>query len=123
MMPFVQNLLHDLPDASAEERVEIILTMPQGRLERITSRGQASPENFWYDQVQAEWVMLLQGHARLTIEDGHQEQELGPGDSLYLPAHCRHRVSWTDPDQDTVWLALFVDTDGQDISYTANQKI
>ena len=31
------------------------------------------------------------------------------GDYLYLPAHARHRVSWTDPQQDTVWLAVHID--------------
>jgi len=24
-----------------------------------------------------------------------------------LPAKCRHRVDWTDPDEPTVWLAVF----------------
>jgi len=25
---------------------------------------------------------------------------------VVIPARCRHRVEWTDPDQETVWLAL-----------------
>jgi cupin 2 domain-containing protein len=29
-----------------------------------------------------------------------------PGDYVNLPAHCRHRVEWTDPERETVWLAL-----------------
>ncbi|MFP8878842.1 MAG: phosphoribosylaminoimidazole carboxylase, partial [Myxococcota bacterium] len=32
---------------------------------------------------------------------------LGPGDHLNIPAHTRHRVAWTDPDQATIWLAIF----------------
>jgi cupin 2 domain-containing protein len=31
---------------------------------------------------------------------------LQPGDHLIIPAHRRHRVEWTHPDQPTVWLAL-----------------
>ena len=117
MKPVVQNLLHNLPDASAEERTDILLRTPNSRLERIVSCGQASPDGFWYDQRQAEWVMVLEGKARLAIEADKQEHELGPGDSIYLPAHCRHRVTWTDPNQNTVWLALFIDTDGTDVTY------
>lgn len=29
-----------------------------------------------------------------------------PGDWAVLPAHCRHRVAWTAPDRETVWLAV-----------------
>lgn len=116
MKPIVQNLLTDLPDASVEERVEVLLSTPNSRLERIISHGQSSPESFWYDQSQAEWVMVLKGHARIAIEDDTKEHTLDPGDSIYLPKHCRHRVTWTDPDQPTIWLALFIDTDGEDIT-------
>lgn len=115
MRPVVQNLLSHLPNASVEERIEVLLNSPGSRLERIISHGQSSPEDFWYDQAQAEWVMVLQGRARLAIEADSQEHELGPGDSIYLPKHCRHRVTWTDPEQPTIWLALFIDTDGNDI--------
>jgi cupin 2 domain-containing protein len=31
---------------------------------------------------------------------------MGPGDWLEIPARCRHRVAWTDPNQETVWLAV-----------------
>lgn len=30
------------------------------RMERIVSQGHASPEGFWYDQDQNEWVMVLE---------------------------------------------------------------
>ncbi len=79
------------------------------RMERIVSHGHASPDGFWYDQNEAEWVLVMQGRARLTIEGEAEDRELGPGDSLFLPAQCRHRVSWTEPGKPTVWLAIFVD--------------
>lgn len=108
-MAEVRRLLAALPDATAGEVVDVVLKARGLRLERIVSYGQASPEGFWYDQPEAEWVMVLMGAARLVIEGETVERELGPGDAVYLPAHCRHRVAWTDPGQPTVWLALFVD--------------
>jgi cupin 2 domain-containing protein len=29
-----------------------------------------------------------------------------PGDHVQIPAHRRHRVAWTDPEQLTVWVAI-----------------
>ncbi len=76
------------------------------RVERIVSRGQASPPGFWYDQDEDEWVIVLRGRARLELEGG-AVLELAAGDWVDLPAHCRHRVDWTDPEVETVWLAFF----------------
>lgn len=69
------------------------------------STGQASPPGFWYDRPQDERVMVVCGAARLLVE-GESERPLGPGDFCFLPAHRRHRVTWTSPDEPTVWLAL-----------------
>lgn len=101
------NLLADLPDASAEEVFETLAEWPGIRLERIVSNGQVTPDGEWYDQEQDEWVMVLAGAARLLIE-GDGETALGPGDAVFLPAHKRHRVTWTVTDEPTVWLALHV---------------
>lgn len=103
------NILSKLPAVDAAEAVEMLLKGSGIRLDRIVSHGQASPAGFWYDQDDAEWVLVVTGRARLTIEGEAADRELRAGDSLFLPAHCRHRVAWTDPDQPTVWLALFVD--------------
>jgi cupin 2 domain-containing protein len=100
-----RNLLEDLPRPAPEEDFETLLQRPGVKLERIVSHGHTTPEAEWYDQEQDEWVMLLAGAARLLIE-GQGERPLAPGDALLLPAHCRHRVTWTDPDRPTVWLAL-----------------
>jgi cupin 2 domain-containing protein len=105
----VRNLLNALPATDAGEAVEAILVAPGVRLERIVSWGHVSPNGFWYDQREIEWVMVLSGGARLAIEGETGERALGPGDALTIPAHCRHRVTWTDPDHPTVWLALFLD--------------
>lgn len=77
------------------------------RIERIVSDGHASPEGFWYDQEESEWVMVLQGRAGLRFEAEESLLELGPGDWVDIPAHVRHRVEWTDLKERTVWLAVF----------------
>jgi cupin 2 domain-containing protein len=69
------------------------------------SHGHASPEGFWYDQSQSEWVIVLSGAARLQFED--ETLDLGPGDYVNIPAHHRHRVAWTTPTEPTVWLVAF----------------
>ena len=101
------NLLHDLPDARAGEVSDTLLAAPGLRIERIVSLGQASPPGFWYDQSEAEWVLLLAGAARLRFADENADRALGPGDSVHIAAHRRHRVAWTDPEHPTVWLAVF----------------
>jgi len=101
-----QNLFAKIPENLDQELVEELLRNRAVRIERIVSRGQSSPPDFWYDQAEHEWVVVLAGKARLIIE-GQSEVMLHPGDTLHLPAHTRHRVEWTDPRQDTIWLAVF----------------
>lgn len=76
------------------------------RIERIVSLGHASPPGFWFDQDQNEWVILLQGAARLRFEGEEGAVELTPGSYIDIPAQKRHRVEWTDPERVTVWLAV-----------------
>ncbi|MET0238458.1 MAG: cupin domain-containing protein [Sphingobium sp.] len=102
------NLLTDLPDASAEEVFTQLLTRPGVRIERIVSQGQVTPEDEPYDQPHDEWVLLLAGAARLWLE-GEGERALTPGDALLIPAHVRHRVTWTSADPATVWLAVHLE--------------
>jgi len=101
------NLLRDLPDAGAAEIVERLAGGAAMRIERIVSLGQASPPGFWYDQDEAEFVVVLAGAARLRFADEDAPRALGPGDHVDIAAHRRHRVDWTDPRMPTVWLAVF----------------
>lgn len=102
-MPSHGNLLADLPPAGADEVFETMLALPGARIERIVSHGHASAEDFWYDQPQTEWVMVVQGEAVLAFADG-REHPMRAGDWVTIPAHCRHRVASTGPA--TVWLAV-----------------
>ena len=77
------------------------------RLERIHSCLASSPEGFWYDQSESEWVLLLRVSAQLQFEDEPQPRDLCVGDTLLISPHRRHRLITTDPDPGTLWLALF----------------
>lgn len=90
-----------------EERTEVLLETRAWRLERIHSCDCSSPEGFWYEQPEHEWVMLLQGTAGLRFADQPGDLVLRPGDSLWIRAGRRHRVTATDPAPGTIWLALF----------------
>ena len=107
--PPTANILSRIPAPGADEAVEALLKADGVRVERIVSYGQSSPPGFWYDQEEAEWVLVLRGRARLTIAGEEEDRTLGPGDGLLQPAHCRHRVAWTQPDEPTVWLTIFID--------------
>jgi cupin 2 domain-containing protein len=102
----LQNLFSHLPRASRDEIIEQLVVSRDVRIERIVSHGHASPDGFWYDQSQHEFVVLLRGAARLRFADD-EALELKPGDYLTIPAHRRHRVEWTTPDEPSVWLAVF----------------
>lgn len=100
-----KNLLADLP---ALQEAEIFEPLARGGgvlIERIMSRGHRSAEDFWYEQPRAEWVMVVQGEAVLRWESG-DDTRLAAGDFVNIPAFCKHRVEWTDPEQTTVWLAV-----------------
>jgi cupin 2 domain-containing protein len=98
--------LFQLPDPlPAAELFTALLETPHLRVERILSTGQTTPRDQWYDQSQDEWVVLLQGSATLTYEDG-ASLALRPGDYVLIPAHRRHRVDFTSSDPPCVWLAI-----------------
>nr|WP_090364858.1 cupin domain-containing protein [Ferrimonas sediminum] len=101
----MQNLLTNLPQNLTNELFETLVDAKSVKIERILSKGQQTPAGKWYDQDQHEWVLVVAGGAKIVFEDGSRVV-MGPGDHLLLEAHRKHRVSWTDPDQTTVWLAV-----------------
>jgi cupin 2 domain-containing protein len=100
----MSSLFVGIPDTLPAELVNVLARGDGVRIERIVSQGHVSPEGFWYNQGEDEWVVLLTGAARLRFED--IEVKLSPGDYLHIPAHQQHRVEWTSPDEPTVWLAV-----------------
>ncbi len=101
-----ENIFAEIPDNLKDELIEAILQTPGLRIERIVSHGQSSPEGFWYDQEDNEWVILITGSAKLRFEGQEDLLVLKPGDYIRIDRHQRHRVEWTDPDKETVWLAV-----------------
>ena len=100
------NLFEDVPSIVASEQLVELLARPGLRIERIVSTGQASPPGFWYDQPEGEWLMVLQGEAKLRFEDEPAPRLLKPGDFLDIPPRRRHRVEWTSAQVATIWLAI-----------------
>ena len=103
MTPRVQNLFTTVLPKGEREVLQKLLEGDSFRLEAITSRGSASPEGSWYDQPDAEWVVLVRGRASLEF-DQKEMIDLVSGDYLLIPARCRHRVSSVS--SDAFWLAL-----------------
>lgn len=98
--------MNHTPTNLPQEVFETLLDNEHVKIERIVSKGHTSPESGWYNQSQHEWVILLEGAAIITFEDGN-ETHLNKGDYLNIPAHVKHKVSLTDPNAETIWLAVF----------------
>ena len=75
------------------------------RIEKIVSNGQSSPINFWYEQKENEFVLILKGSAILEYEDC--ELNLKEGDYVNITAFTKHRVKYTNQNEPTIWLAVF----------------
>jgi cupin 2 domain-containing protein len=106
------NLFQAVPAAAGDELTETLVSAEGVTVERIVSTGQATPEGQWYDQDQHEFVILLVGSAGLRYETEGGERALGPGDWLWIPARCRHRITRTSTEPAAIWLAVFVPVTG-----------
>lgn len=102
----VKNIFENIPFSIPEEITEDIFSKPNFRIERIISEGHSSPKDFWYDQDQNEFVMLLSGSAVLVF-DNNEKINLNPGDYLIINAHTKHRVEETDAQNKSIWLAVY----------------
>ena len=105
------NLFAQIPASLPEEITETLVQAKNVWIERIVTCGQASPEGFWFDQDQNEWVAVIQGAARLQFED--EVVEMNSGDWVNITAHRKHRVAWMTPDEPTIWLAVFYECDAR----------
>ena len=101
------SIFADLPSDLPEELIETLAENNHVRIERIVSTGHASPNGFWYDQEEHEWVIVLKGEAKFLFKGDDEPVHMKPGDYINIGAHRTHRVEWTSPDEPTVWLAVF----------------
>lgn len=102
----IGNLRGAIPDVLPDELFTTLAVGRGVRVERIVSRGHVTEGGAWYEQPESEFVLVTRGHARLEIE-GQGELDLRDGDFVLLPAYVKHRVTWTTPSEDTIWLAVF----------------
>jgi cupin 2 domain-containing protein len=102
----MSNIFDLLPGTLEKEAFSDLVKHDHVRIERILSKGHTSPDAGWYDQDENEWVIVLKGSGRIVFEDGIEIQ-LNSGDYLNIPVHSKHKVKWTDPNNVTVWLAVF----------------
>jgi len=102
----IKNIFSGIKNQSPEEIIETIIKANQFKIERITSSGQSTEKGKWYDQDVDEWVILLKGSAGLIFEGNNEVVAMKPGDYINVPAHHKHRVEWTNPEEETIWLAV-----------------
>jgi len=100
-----ENIFEAIPDNLEEERFEPLIHSRDVKIERIVSKGHTSPESGWYDQEEHEWVMVLRGEAILSFKD-QPSVHLREGDFINITSRKKHRVHWTAPDRETIWLAV-----------------
>jgi cupin 2 domain-containing protein len=100
------NIFKHIPKDLQDELFEDIISTDTLKIERIVSYGHTSPQVGWYESQLNEWVIVLEGEAILTFEDGG-DVTLKVGDYLNIKALQKHKVSWTALDKKTVWLAIY----------------
>ena len=100
------NVFDVILQDTASEITECLMSKDGIRIERIVSNGQSSADDFWYDQEEHEWVLVLSGYGVIEFEGGSKTR-LNAGDYVNIAAHKKHRVAKTAPDGETIWLAIF----------------
>jgi cupin 2 domain-containing protein len=107
------NLFEGIPRDLPEELFTEILSKQSLRIERIVSQGHGSAPDFWYDQSEHEWLIVLQGVAELQYE-GVEMKVLKVGDYEFIPAGTKHRVGSTSSDPKCIWLAIFFEVESDE---------
>lgn len=101
----LKNLFENVKvDKNSEEFIDI-LKNEKIRIERIVSNGQSSPIDFWYEQEENEFVIVLDGDAIIEFED--EKVDLKKGDFINIESKRKHRVKYTNQEKSTIWLAIF----------------
>lgn len=102
----VRNLFGDI-SAGPNETIDALMA---GRgnvtVERIVSHGGRAPAEGTFEQDWTEFVVLVQGEARLVALEPDETFELKSGDWLEIPSKRRHYVAWTSSEPPAVWLAV-----------------
>ena len=68
-MKMKKNLFSNIPHNLQKELIEPLIKTKNCKIERIISKGHATPKGKWYDQKQNEFVLLIKGEADLLVEN------------------------------------------------------
>ena len=99
------NIFKQIPKDLTEEIFEDIINTENLKIERIVSYGHTSPKSGWYESQENEWVIVLKGEAIVSFKNA-DDVRLNAGDYINIPAFKKHKVSWTLPNAETIWLAI-----------------
>ena len=99
------NIFNQIPKDLKDELFEDIINTDSLKIERIISYGHTSPKTGWYESEKSEWVIVLKGEAVLSFENS-DDVKLATGDYINIAALKKHKVSWTLPNVETIWLAI-----------------
>jgi cupin 2 domain-containing protein len=102
----LKNIFSDIPHDFKEEFIEPLVKDSDVKIDRIVSRGHSSDPDFWYNQDENEFVLILQGEAKLKFKDEKNIVRMQKGDYMVIPAHKEHRIKWTPKNEDTLWLTV-----------------
>jgi cupin 2 domain-containing protein len=98
-----ENLFAEADVAAGAEELLTLFENTAVKIVRILSALHQSGPDFWYDQEQDEWVVVLKGRAVLEFEQS-EPVEMKEGDFLAIPKHVKHRVRQTSAK--TLWLTV-----------------
>lgn len=84
------------------ETFSTLLNHPKVKIVRIVSSDELGEKE--YIQEEDEWVLLLEGEAKLLLN--RKEVTLKKGDSLFIPALIPHQV--LSAQMGTLWIALHI---------------
>ena len=103
-----KNIFSMLPENLKGEVFQELVTSSKFRVERILTSKENQFDRSWYDQDDNEFVILLQGSAKLEFSN-NKIIELIKGDYLFINCHDKHRLLEVSSKEDTIWLAFFIE--------------
>ena len=107
MLMQTTNIFQKIKEKLPKELFEVLVKTENIRIERIISDGHHSPADFYYEQDNNEFVIVLQGEAVLEFLEENKTITLKTGDYINILSGVKHRVVSTTTKGKTVWLAIF----------------
>jgi len=94
--------IHDYILPQSGETLTSLLEHKNIKINRIISSDNIEPVEYLQDED--EWVLLLQGKAKLLVNN--EEVVLNEGDTYFIPAQTPHSVEKTE--KNTLWITVHI---------------